>query len=379
MQAIARTRWISAHSTRPTRFPALPDGTLLSSLGLAPASLRGVVPEGESGGVAGYNGIPGLRFVPTGFKGDSNSSSVLFSSLRAIGGSYDVKEAFTEFHIPLLKDVSFAKSLELQTAGRWADYSGSGNIWAYKFGVSWALNDQIRFRATQSRDVRAATLQERFDQTRGGVNVRDPANNRNLGHHGVVFRRQCRGAAGKGGHDDTSASCTSRHSWKDSRVSRLVPHRHRGRDRAARLRRTWSICCFTGRRDSVSVRASARRCAERRDRSRGQSVHQPGEPEDQRRGPGDELPRTRSASSVGRSPSCGASTARTSARTRSRTRAGRVMIVRGRWDRGCWGTSPCRSTRSRATSRTRTALSRCSCRAAGSTAACWIAWSSKAT
>ena len=157
-------------------FPALPDGTLLSDLGIAPASLRGIVPQGESGGVAGYNGIPGLRFVPTGFKGDSNSSSVLFSSLRAIAGGYSVKEAFTEFHIPVLKDLPFAKSLEFSTAGRWASYSGSGSIWAWKLGASWALNDQFRIRATQSRDVRAATLRERFDQTRGGVNVQDPAN-----------------------------------------------------------------------------------------------------------------------------------------------------------------------------------------------------------
>jgi outer membrane receptor protein involved in Fe transport len=157
-------------------FPALPDGTLLSSLGIAPASLRGIVPQGESGGVPGYTGIPGLRFVPTGFKGDANSSSVLFSSLRTISGGYSVKEAFAEFNVPILKDVPWARSVALNTAGRWASYSGSGTIWAWKVGGSWALNDQLRFRATQSRDVRAATLQERFDQTRGGVNVQDPAN-----------------------------------------------------------------------------------------------------------------------------------------------------------------------------------------------------------
>ncbi|MEP7313717.1 MAG: TonB-dependent receptor, partial [Pseudomonadota bacterium] len=157
-------------------FPGLPDGTLLSSLGILPASLRGVVPQGENGGVAGYTGIPGLRFVPGGFKGDANSSSVLFSSLRTIAGGYNVKEAFGELQIPLLENVGFAKRLEVNTAARWANYSGSGNIWAWKLGVNWEINDQIRLRATRSRDVRAATLQERFDQTRGGVNVTDPAN-----------------------------------------------------------------------------------------------------------------------------------------------------------------------------------------------------------
>jgi outer membrane receptor protein involved in Fe transport len=157
-------------------FPALPDGTLLSSLGVAPASLRGVVVQGSSGGVAGYTGIPGLRFVPSGFSGDANSSSVLFSSLRTFGGSYNVKEAFSELNIPVLRNVSWAQVLDVNVAGRWASYSGSGSIWAWKGGVSWQLNDPVRLRATQSRDVRAATLQERFDQTRGGVNVQDPLN-----------------------------------------------------------------------------------------------------------------------------------------------------------------------------------------------------------
>jgi hypothetical protein len=51
-------------------FPALPDGTLLSSLGIAPASLRGVVAQGAASSVPGYGGIPGLRYVPSGFQGD---------------------------------------------------------------------------------------------------------------------------------------------------------------------------------------------------------------------------------------------------------------------------------------------------------------------
>jgi iron complex outermembrane recepter protein len=155
-------------------FPALPDGRLFSSLGLAPASLRGLVPSGQSGGVAGYTGFPGLRFVGSGYLGDANSSSVQFSSLRAFGGGSNVKEGFVEFQIPLLKDLAFAQNLETNVAARYADYSGSGGIWAWKAGVNWTLNDQLRLRATRSRDVRAPNLRERFDQTRGGFTVRDP-------------------------------------------------------------------------------------------------------------------------------------------------------------------------------------------------------------
>ncbi|MDY6983114.1 MAG: TonB-dependent receptor, partial [Pseudomonadota bacterium] len=45
--------------------------------------------------------------------------------------------------------------------------------------LNWTINDEVRVRATKSRDVRAASLRERFDQTRGGANVQNPWDNRN--------------------------------------------------------------------------------------------------------------------------------------------------------------------------------------------------------
>jgi iron complex outermembrane receptor protein len=157
-------------------YPALPDDTLMSDLGLIPAGLRGIVPAtGGCPGATTITGVPGLRFVPNSYCGDNNSSAVQFSSLRTIAGSSNVKEAFTEFQIPLLKDIPFAQRLESNIAARWADYSGSGEVWAWKGGLSWELNDQIRVRATRSRDVRAANLRDRFDQTRGGFTVTDRA------------------------------------------------------------------------------------------------------------------------------------------------------------------------------------------------------------
>jgi outer membrane receptor protein involved in Fe transport len=130
--------------------------------------LRGLLPETDP-----VNGIPGLRYVPPGFAGDSNSSTVLFTSQRAVEGAYTVREAFVEIGIPLLE----SGKLNLNEAYRWADYSGSGSVQAWKTGVSYQATPNFRIRATRSQDVRAPTLRERFEQQRGGVNVRDPQNN----------------------------------------------------------------------------------------------------------------------------------------------------------------------------------------------------------
>jgi iron complex outermembrane recepter protein len=153
-------------------FPCTPDGVRLSDLGLMSPELRGVLPEFTATGARDPNGIPGLRYVPPGFAGDSNSSTVLFTSQRFVEGGYTVREAFFEVGIPLLEN----GKLNLNEAFRWADYSGSGNTNAWKTGISYQATPRFRIRATRSQDVRAPTLQERFEQQRGGVNVRDPLN-----------------------------------------------------------------------------------------------------------------------------------------------------------------------------------------------------------
>ena len=151
-------------------FPATPSGVLLETLGVISVGIRGLIEQHLPGGQPGS----GIRNVPTGFRGDGNSSAITFSSLRAISGGYDVRDVFGELNIPIVSGAGWAKQFDVSTAVRWADYSGSGEIWAWKAGMNWQVTDAVRLRATQSRDVRAATLRERFDQTRGGVTVNDP-------------------------------------------------------------------------------------------------------------------------------------------------------------------------------------------------------------
>ena len=155
-------------------YPALADGRLLKDIGIGDGS-RGIVPQygctAQATPVAG--GVPGLRYAASGFCGASNSSVIQFSSQRTIAGRDSVKEAFAEFQVPLLKDVPVVERLDTNVAVRFADYEGAGQVWAWKAGLSWELNDQVRVRATRSRDVRAPNLRDRFDQTLGGVNATD--------------------------------------------------------------------------------------------------------------------------------------------------------------------------------------------------------------
>jgi iron complex outermembrane receptor protein len=114
---------------------------------------------------------PALRGVPTYFA--TRSSMIQNSTVANVHGSYNVREAFTELQVPLLSDVTAVKQLSLLAAARIADYEGSGSVWSWKYGLNWQLVDALRLRGTVSRDVRAATLLERFNQTGGVGNVVD--------------------------------------------------------------------------------------------------------------------------------------------------------------------------------------------------------------
>lgn len=77
-------------------------------------------------------------------------------------GKVTVKEAFGELVVPLATDQSWAKSLELNVAGRVTDYSTSGTVETWKVGGTWDVNSDIRFRVTRSRDIRAPSMAELF-------------------------------------------------------------------------------------------------------------------------------------------------------------------------------------------------------------------------
>jgi outer membrane receptor protein involved in Fe transport len=95
-------------------------------------------------------------------------------SVAVINGGFDVKEAFGEIIVPLVSGVRGVDQLDFNGAVRTADYSGSGNVVAWKTGLDWTVFSDLRFRATASRDTRAGTLSERFDETRSAGSAEDP-------------------------------------------------------------------------------------------------------------------------------------------------------------------------------------------------------------
>jgi outer membrane receptor protein involved in Fe transport len=128
-----------------------------------PADLAGVqmVPASEQG----YRGLP-ASYV---------TSTTLFERAveAQVAGHYNVREAFAEAALPLWKAAHDERHLALNAALRYAHYTGSGTIAAWKAGAEWQLHQTLRLRATRSRDVRAGSLAERLESSSSGITVRD--------------------------------------------------------------------------------------------------------------------------------------------------------------------------------------------------------------
>jgi iron complex outermembrane recepter protein len=90
------------------------------------------------------------------------ASSLGLVQTRAAAGSFHVSEAFAELKLPVLKDLPFADSLNLDLADRIAEYSPQGTANAYNLGGEWAPIRQVRFRASLSRAVRAPNGHELY-------------------------------------------------------------------------------------------------------------------------------------------------------------------------------------------------------------------------
>jgi iron complex outermembrane receptor protein len=73
-------------------------------------------------------------------------------------GAFKVNDFFAETVVPLAKDTTWATALDLNAAVRATHYSTYGWVATWKAGVTYSPVDDIRFRLTQSRNIRSPTL-----------------------------------------------------------------------------------------------------------------------------------------------------------------------------------------------------------------------------
>ena len=73
-------------------------------------------------------------------------------------GGYNVKEAYGELFVPILKDAPFAKSLNVDIGDRYSKYSTFGNTNNTKLAVEWRPINDLLLRATVTTVFRAPTI-----------------------------------------------------------------------------------------------------------------------------------------------------------------------------------------------------------------------------
>lgn len=103
-------------------------------------------------------------------------------------GEFDVKEAFAELQVPLLRDMPFAHNLSFGAALRLSDYSTVGKTTTWKVDGTYAPIADVTFRGTLSEAVRAPNITELFAPRNGGFSfISDPCDPINI-NEGTSFR-----------------------------------------------------------------------------------------------------------------------------------------------------------------------------------------------
>jgi iron complex outermembrane receptor protein len=103
------------------------------------------------------------------------SGQTFLNAIPSFSGSYDVKEGFVEFALPVLADKPFVKNLTLDAAVRESSYDTIGHTEAWRWGLDWAFDDNIRLRGTMSSAVRAPNIGELFaGQAQNFFGITDP-------------------------------------------------------------------------------------------------------------------------------------------------------------------------------------------------------------
>ena len=95
--------------------------------------------------------------------------------------------------MPLIEDVTFAKSVSLELGYRYADYTPSGANRSWKAGINWTPIEGLRFRAMQQRAVRVPNVGELAAPLATGLDNAqiDPCSVANVANIDATLRARC--------------------------------------------------------------------------------------------------------------------------------------------------------------------------------------------
>ena len=117
------------------------------------------LPAGPVGFALGYE----YRRETASIQQDSalvDGDTYLEGSLAAYGGAVTTNDMYGEILIPVIKNLPFIKSFDIEGAYRNSKYSLFGSHNTSKYGFTWAIDDNLRLRGTVERVIRAPNFGE---------------------------------------------------------------------------------------------------------------------------------------------------------------------------------------------------------------------------
>jgi iron complex outermembrane recepter protein len=84
------------------------------------------------------------------------------NAIPPTSGEYDVREAYVEANVPLLKDLPLVEQLNLRAAIRTSEYSTVGSTLSWNGGLEWSPISSLRFRAIRALSTRAPNINELY-------------------------------------------------------------------------------------------------------------------------------------------------------------------------------------------------------------------------
>lgn len=151
------------------------------------------LPGGPLGFALGFEYREELsEFTPPEFESGGFLFGGADEARSAVEGGFDVYEFFGETSLPIIEGLPFMESFTVDGSFRYADYSTVGSNVTWAAGGNWQVTEDLRFRGTYGRAIRAPNVNELFsprqpDFTLGAND--DPCDPANI-NSGSQFRVQ---------------------------------------------------------------------------------------------------------------------------------------------------------------------------------------------